>query len=55
MAKVVIVNPTPFKGRVRFPDGTARRRCRVCGRVVWGRHGGVCRECLARRNGGGAR
>ena len=30
-------------------DGVARRRCRVCGRTVYGRNGGICRDCLANR------
>ncbi len=48
MAKVTITNPTPHKGRViHGADGVARRRCRVCGRTVYGRGGGICRDCLA--------
>ncbi len=48
MARLVIVNPPHEKGRmVRLADGTRRRRCRVCGGVVYGRNGGVCRACLA--------
>jgi len=48
MAKVTITNPTPHKGRVTHgADGVARRRCRICGRTVYGRNGGICRDCLA--------
>jgi len=48
MARVTITNPTPHKGRViHGADGRARRRCRVCGRTVYGRNGGICRDCLA--------
>jgi ribosomal protein S14 len=48
MAKVAITNPVPRKGRViHGVDGVARRRCRICGRTVYGRNAGICRECLA--------
>lgn len=50
MAKVTITNPTPHKGRViHGMDGVARRRCRICGRTVYGRNGGICRNCLSKR------
>ena len=53
MARVTITNPTPHKGRViHGSDGRARRRCRVCGRTVYGRNGGICRDCLDNRKGG---
>jgi len=53
MAKVTIKNPTPHKGRViHGADGVARRRCRICGRVIFGRNAGICRDCLADRLGG---
>ena len=55
MARVTITNPTPHKGRVvHGADGRARRRCRVCGRTVYGRNGGICRDCLDNRKGGRA-
>lgn len=48
MAKVTITNPVPHKGRVIHDmDGRARRRCRICGRTVYRRNGGICLDCLA--------
>ena len=62
MARIQITNPTPFikGGRIYHNplDGRAYRRCRVCGCIVHGRHGGICRNCLAARTRtakGGAR
>jgi len=57
MAKVTITNPTPHKGRaIHGADGVARRRCRICGRTVYGRNGGICRDCLSKRlDGNGTR
>ncbi len=53
MAKVTITNPTPHKGRViHGADGVARRRCRICGRTVYGRNCGICRDCLSERRDG---
>ena len=53
MARIQITNPTPHRGRkVHCLDGKTRRRCRVCGKLVYGRNGGICRDCLADRLGG---
>lgn len=53
MAKVTITNPVPHKGRkVHCLDGKTRRRCRVCGRTVYGRNCGICRDCLLKRQDG---
>ncbi len=51
MARLVIENPSPHKGRIAHGmDGVARRRCRVCGCTVYGRNCGICRDCLNHRN-----
>ena len=49
MARLVIENPTPHKGGrvIHGADGVARRRCRICGRTVYGRNSAICRDCLA--------
>ena len=50
MMKLTYPTPEPHKGRViHGADGVARRRCRVCGRTVYGRNAGICRDCLSRR------
>ncbi len=47
MARLVVENPPPYRGRiVHGMDGVARRRCRVCGCTVYGRNCGICRDCL---------
>ena len=54
MAKVIIKNPTPYKGGrvIHGADGVARQRCRICGRTVYGRNAGICRDCLSERRDG---
>ena len=54
MARLVIENPTPHKGGrvIHGADGVARRRCRICGRTVYGRNCGICRDCLSERRDG---
>ena len=54
MAKVTITNPCPHKGGrvIHGADGVARRRCRICGRTVYGRNCGICRDCLSERRDG---
>lgn len=57
MMKLTYPTPEPHKGRViHGADGVARRRCRVCGRTVYGRNCGICRDCLSKRlDGNGTR
>lgn len=51
MMKLTYPTPEPHKGGrvIHDMDGVARRRCRICGRRVFGRNGGVCRDCLSKR------
>ena len=58
MMKLTYPTPEPHKGGrvIHDMDGVARRRCRICGRRVFGRNGGICRRCLADRlDGNGTR
>ena len=53
MMKLTYPTPEPHKGRViHGADGVARRRCRICGRTVYGRNCGICRDCLSKRLNG---
>ena len=55
MIKLTYPTPESHKGRViHGADGVARRRCRICGRTVYGRNCGICRDCLSEwRDGNG--
>ena len=56
MARLVIENPTPDKGRViHGADGVSRRRCRICGRAVRTRGARLCPDCMGNGGGAGAR
>ena len=51
MVKLTYPTPEPHKGGrvIHGADGVARRRCRVCGRTVYVRNCGICRDCLSDR------
>lgn len=57
MARLVIENPTPDKGRViHGADGGhlhLGRRCRICGRTVRTRGARLCPDCFADSMGNG--
>ncbi len=50
-------SPRPLKlhkgGRTRGSGGKAQSRCRICGRPIHGRNGGMCPNCLSDSMGGG--
>lgn len=53
MIKLTYPTPESHKGRViHGADGVARRRCRICGRTVYGRNCGICHDCLSERQEG---